>query len=278
MFYEVYIDIFFAVNAMLDFLIIQLARKIQHYKSTTMRVVLAAVAGSMVLCIFLCLPVRKYILIRVFFYIAAYAGMAAIAFPHNRKKSMIKAMLTLYGVSIFVNGIYQWLNLKIEHSFQVLASGIVIYLLINVIWFVYKQNQQCEKHICSVHIKFQKQDIILEGLWDTGNRLRSLYHGKGVSVINYDCIREFISEDMKTCIEAGKCTDNFTLPSGEKLFFIPYQTVGCAHGMMAVLPAERMTVEKNGEKLEYETPLLGISKVPVSKNDIFQIILTTDGA
>lgn len=278
MFYEVYIDIFFAVNAMLDFFVIELAENIQHYKSTMKRKLLAAMTGSLILCIFISLPFRRQLLVRVFFYVTAFLTMAVIAFPHNRKRSIMKSVLTLYGVSIFVNGIYRWLSLKIEHSFQLLASGIVVYLLIYAIWFVYRQSRSFDTHICAVNISFHGQNIALSGLWDTGNRLRSPYHGKGVSVINYDSIREWISDDMKKCIETGRCTQEYVLTAEEKLFFIPYQTVESANGMMAVVTAENMTVEKNGEKLEYKKPLLGISRIPVSQKDLFQIIVTTEGA
>lgn len=257
MFYEVYIDVFFAVNAMLDFFVIQLARKIQHYKSTNLRIVLASMTGSAILCIFICLPIRRYLLVRMLFYIGAFAGMSLIAFPYNRKKGIVKAVVTLYGVSLLINGIYQWLSLQIEHGYQVLLMGIFIYVIISLSWFVYKQRHGPQQHIYQVHLWIKQREVLLQGLWDTGNRLCSPYDGKGISIIDYECIREFISED-------------------EKFFFVPYQTVGCAHGLMKVITVDKMVIEKEGEMLEYIKPLLGISKTSVSKGNGFQIVLTTN--
>ncbi len=276
MFYEVYIDIFFAVNAMLDFFIIETARKIQRYKSTNIRVVIASMAGSAVLCVFLCVPVRKYMLVRLLFYGGAYGSMAAIAFPQNKRMGRIKAVFTLYVISLLVNGIYQWLSWNIEHSFQLLAAGTGIYLLIGGACFWYRKSQESQRHIFDVRIRFQGQDIYVKGLWDTGNRLCSPYDGKGVSVIDYESIQGFISKDIQKCVESGINTADLEALE-TKIFLIPYQSVGCAHGLMPVLSAENMVVEREGEEIEYRNPLLGISKSPVSKGNLFQIILTTDG-
>lgn len=276
MLYEVYIDVFFAVNAMLDFFVIETVRILQHYRSTKWRRVMASMTGSAVLCIFLCLPAREYVIVRIVFYVGAFYSMAAIAFPQNRKKGMVKSILTLYFVSLLINGIYHWLSLKISNATELLVGATVIYILMNVGWFFYRQSKENDRHIYNVHIVYESRDILLKGLWDTGNRLRSPFHGKGVSVINYQCLKNYISESSKKCMESGDWSELFLENTKERIFLIPYETVDSKHALMPVLTADKMIIEREEGDLEYKQPLLGISQLPVSKSDLFQVILSTD--
>lgn len=277
MLYEIYIDVFFVVNAMLNFWIIQLVRKIQHYKTTNLRVIVASMAGSFILCVFVCLPFRKYIMVRFLFYVVSFGTMEVVAFPDNKKRSMLNGMLVLYGASLLVNGIYRWLSLEIDNTLQLLSVSILIYLSIKVGWSLCKQKNENQRHIYNVCIVYREQNILLKGLWDTGNRLRSPFHGKGVSVISYQSIQKYVSEGMQKYMEMGKCTDGF-VATEEKMFLIPYETVDCKHGLMPVFVAEKMIIQREETTLEYQNPLLGISKTPVSSRDLFQVILTTNGA
>lgn len=278
MVYEVYIDVFFVVNAILDFFVIQATKKIQHYKSTSLRIVMASMAGALCLSVFLCLPVRKYIPVRILFYVLAFGSMAVIAFPWNRKKGMIKAVLTLYGVSLLFNGIYQWLSLKIEGTFQLLVLSMAVYWMVDILCFIYRQSGEKNQHIYETHIYYKDNEILLKGLWDTGNRLRSPYHGKGVSIVNYDSIKMIISENACKYLESGGRKEDIFMQSDERMFLIPYETLDRKHALMPVFTAEKMIVEKEEGIMEYRNPLIGISISPVSSRDLFQIILTTNGA
>lgn len=276
MFYEVYIDVFFAVNAMLDYVILLITQKLQHYKSTKIRIAAASMAGSAILSIYLCVPFRHFLWIRLLFYAAAYISMSVIAFSWNRKKGLLRSALSLYVVSLLVNGIFHWLSIRVEHSFELLVLCILIYWGIRAIYFLYAQKNEKEQHIYEIRIIYRKQSICLRGLWDTGNRLRSPYHGKGVSVIGYETISSYLSESVKKCMESG----NVSLmeeTEEEFIFLIPYETLDHKRGLMPVLTAEQMFVKKEGEELEYKNPLLGISRMPVSSDNAFQVVLTAQG-
>lgn len=277
MLYEVYIDVFFAVNAMLDFLVICLVKKIQHYKSTNIRVVLASMAGSATLCLYLCLPIRNYLLVRLLFYGGAFLIMAVIAFPDNRKRGLIKTVLVLYGISLLVNGVYHWLSLEVACLNQLTASGITVYFIVSGVNLLYRRTLVETQHIYEVSLFYNQKEIVLKGLWDTGNRLRSPYDFRGISVIGYEVFGEFLSEPMKRCVESVFRMENCCMPVGEKVIFVPYGTVGKKRAIMPVVVIEKITIKKETETIEYRNPLIGISPNPVSADEVFQVVLTTHG-
>ncbi|MCI8370982.1 MAG: sigma-E processing peptidase SpoIIGA [Lachnospiraceae bacterium] len=277
MFYEIYIDIFFAVNAVLDFLIILIVQKIQHYRSTMIRMIAAAMAGSAILSVYLCIPVKQYMWTRLLFYMCAYVSMAVIAFPGNKKAGIVRAVILLYLVSFLVNGIFRWLNLQVEHVWLLFVLCVGIYVGIRGAVFLYARKQEETQHIYEIRINYKQHLLCLKGLWDTGNLLRSPYHQKGVSVISYEAIRDYLSDSLRQCVESGDFTSMEMGVEGERIFLIPYETIDAKPGIMPVLAADRMLIQKEGEELEYENPLLGISSKPVSIRRAFQVVLTAQG-
>lgn len=276
MYYEVYIDIFFGINALLDFFVLMLVKKILCCKSSITRILLASMAGAGLLCLYLLIPFRGNGIMILCFYVGACLCMERIAFPDNTGKGRLQAVVVLYGVSFLVNGICHWLNLQVSHLWQLLLVLGGLYGLLSIVYTVYTRINKQEKSIYKVQIMYHTGVIRLKGLWDTGNRLVSPYHKRGVSIINYDSIREYLPDSI-----SGQITKKYMIEGGEVplkgIVYVPYETVGCRHGLMPVIEAQRMVIETEKGQLEYQKPLLGISRSPVSSRGTFQIILTTQG-
>lgn len=273
--YEVYIDVFFAVNALLNLPVLILVKRIQHYKSSKVRIVLASMAGSGFLSILLCLTVRKYVPVRIAGYAAAYGAMGAIAFPDRRGAERIRTAAAIYIAGLLFNGVFRWLSMRIEHMPGLLGGCLMVYVAVCGSLTVYKRLQGKEHEIYEVRLRYHGTDISMRGLWDTGNRLRSPYHGRGISVVNYDSISGCMTERLRQFVEKDEMSEE--PPEGEHVYYVPYETVSHKHGMMPVIEAEQLCIMKDSGMLEYQRPLLGISRLPVSGRQTFQIILTTEG-
>lgn len=274
--YELYIDIFFVVNSMLNVLVVRIARRVLRFRSSTIRQLLAAMAGSVVLCLFVCIPVRKILIAQIIGYVVAFLSMTLIAFPGN-ERNLFKSVTVLYGTGIMVNGMYHWLSVEVNHAGSLLAASVAVDLIVNGCYDFYRSCCRRRDDICDVTIFYHSHAMTMKGLRDTGNRLRSPYHQKGVSVVNYVCVRPFLEKDLQQCVENMQWTQENAMKEGT-IFFIPYETVSSKHMLMPVIMAERLVIETEGETLEYGDVLLGLSKEPVSTNDRFRIILTADMA
>lgn len=273
--YEVYIDVFFAVNTMLNLPILILVRKIQHYKSSNVRIILASMAGAGILSIMLCLQIRMYVLVRAAAYVGAYGAMGTIAFPDRKGTERIRTAVAVYFSGVVFNGVFHWLSLRIEHMPGLLGGCLLVYVIISGIVALYKRLQGKERGIYEVRLTYHGENISMRGLWDTGNRLRSPYHGRGISVVSYETVSGCMDSQMRDFIEKGEMSLEYE--SGEPVYYVPYETVSHKHGMLPVIEAERMYVMKDDGVLEYHQPLLGVSMIPVSSSQTFQIILSTDG-
>lgn len=273
--YEVYIDIFFAVNAMLDLVVIVLVKQLLHYKSTIVRMVAAAMAGSFVLSLYICISIRTYPIVRGGSYIIAYGAMGRIAFPECRGRAAVRAALSIYIVSFLVNGIWSWAGFDVGDCLKLGLCSLLVYGIVAMLFRIYRHMRGKEQLICDVHIRYRQRDICLKGLWDTGNCLRSPYHGRGISVVAYDSLKEYMPEGIKTCIESAGVAQGEMQDS--LLFYVPYQTIDSGGGLLPVIEAESMWIQMENERKEYQKPLLGISQMPVGDKGRFQIVLTTDG-
>lgn len=276
MLYELYIDVFFVINAILDGLILAIVRKVQKSPCSRVRIGLGAMTGSGILSLLVCIPGEKHVMMQFIFYLLAYGCMSWVTFPGGGRKQRVKTIVLLYVVSLFVNGLLQWLRPSVQHITGVLLYSAAVYGIVCVLFWIFRQIHAEEGSLYTICIEYKEHKIMLKGLWDTGNRLRSPYHGKGVTVLSYDSIQQYIAEPLKQCIEKGVADENTDL-GNEMLYFVPYVTVGGGQELMAVIEAKRLLIKKNQEVIEYKNPLLGISKRPVSEKNQFQAVLTTDG-
>ncbi len=290
MFYEVYIDVFFFVNMMLDLWILFIVKKLKHYKSTNIRMLAAAAGGALCFSVYVCVPGEKSVLLRGICYMAAYAGMAYIAFGSWRKHregenrfqkavELFRKIAVLYGTGLLVNGIFHYLAFRTEHIGQLVLGCFIVYFIVQGLAFFCLKGRKTGRTICMVKLLYNGNTIVLDGLWDTGNRLYFEGAQKGVSVINYECLEPYISSSLKERIEKRSIEQEQTASGSveEFLYFLPYETVSEKYGMFPVVMAQSMTMELQGECLEYKNPLLALNFKPVSEKGEFQMILTTSG-
>lgn len=291
MYYELYIDIFFAVNMMMDFLILFVVKKWLKLSGSLFRLALASMYGGAIVCFYILTPWRGKAFALLLFWIAACAGMIWIAFQGASMKSRWKAMLLFYALSIFFNGLFQR-YLKNSNSF--LRFGAIVILLILAakgIFFLLNWLKRDEKLIFPVELYFHGNLIKLKGLWDTGNCLVSPFHQKGVSIISYEALTPYLNEETKRAIQwylgerteekieekQEKWLDSQSFIHQEKIFVIPFHTIGKEHGMMPVLTADKLRLEKQGEWIEYQRALIGIAKEDLCSRKQYQMILSPKG-
>lgn len=297
MHYELYIDIFFTVNMLMDFLVLFVVKMWLKLSASIFRLVVASLYGAAVICMYILSPWRGQFYLMILSWIAACLGMIQIAFKSASPKSRGKAMLAYYVVSIFFNGLFQR-YLKNVSSFLQLGA-VIIFLLFAVkgIFYAFRRFGRNDKLIYPVELRFHGESIRLKGLWDTGNCLISPFHQRGVSIISYAAIKPYFSEELQYRIQwylgeenekkeqtekkEGKQPEEEleeqSVVDQEKIFVIPFQTIGSRHGMMPVLTVDSIRIDKQGEWIEYRRALLGITKSDITSQKKYQMILSPKG-
>lgn len=286
MYYELYIDVFFLVNFMLDVFVLMLVKSCMKYQTSILRIMLAAALGSGGLCIFLLLPVRNRIGVQLLFYVVIYSAMVLVGFHIKSIRGFLRCLIILYAVSFLVSGIYTGIARKIQGFSKLFLSSMAIYWLIRIVIKLFKIISAGQCNIYPVRIIHKGAIVDMKGLWDTGNQLHSPYNRKGVSIVGYEDVCSYLQKDvldkLNMYLQQGvntyqkeQITDE--IPDEEPVMLIPYRTIGNQHGLLPVIEVDNICIQKDGEVLEYPKALIGISKEKVTKSANYQMILTTDG-
>ena len=110
----IYVDVYFAINFLMDFIILVVAKQILNFKGkievrTAIRCVIAALFGATYSVIILVLKVKYGVLQILFTWLVVPYIMTGIAF-NNRKLSGIKMLTVVYCVTFVLNGVVSMLS------------------------------------------------------------------------------------------------------------------------------------------------------------------------
>ena len=257
MYYELYIDIFFLENLMMDSLLLLALDHILKCGGTRWRIFLCAALGSLLTCAVVAsqLPGTAKIFL---FHFCINSVMLLTALKIRSISQFVKAFILLYAVSACIGGIMQIFRpyMRAVSLFYCTAFG--AYLLLMRMWKLLSHVAESQSTILEVTLYTSKGEKKARALWDTGNSLR-----------------DFVTDDPVNILDPGMLREITDLPETEKGFhLIPYRCVG-GEKIMKVFRIEKMCVhtDKDGGDRWIQQPLLGVGEERLSQNKEYEIIL-----
>lgn len=263
---SIYIDVYFFYNGLMDILLLLVTAGIMRQKVTFLRLLLgASFAAVMAVIIILCPPNP---LIRVGVSLMQYTlvpiGMVYLAFGKMARKQRKRMIFVLYGVAFGCGGIVQMVAGHTMLGYQLMAiyvSNRKLYLslggIVAVSFYTIRLLEVRKAYadgLCRVEVTIQGQRYPLMGLIDTGNRLKDPIYGNAVHVINQSCVKG--------------CSAN--------VHYIPYHSVGTENGIIPVIFADAMVIERNGERKKLEKPEIALYEGEVSSDREYDILLNSE--
>ncbi len=251
--YEIYIDVLFLENLILDYLILNLVKRLLQCSTTKIRIGLAALLGSLSFCVFVIFALEETILGSFFLYVPVSISMAALGFGIRSKKILAKATSMLYGCTIFFGGMFLWVQSHIEipvYSFLFFTTISYIGTSRAIYWIRGVLGK--EHTIYDVTILYKKQTIKVKALWDTGNLLWDPLYKKPLHIIENQALRKIVEEFTKE---------------------ITYNSVGKQAGKMKVFLADYCKVEMEDGIRLIRKPALGIAMESLSSTKKYDMIL-----
>lgn len=259
--YELYIDVFFLVNFMMDYILLMLLRKMLACSATHARVILGAAAGAAFTCAIIAVPIPFVFVKLLLFHCVVNVMMLKIGLCIEWGRPFVKAFLFLYIGGFLLGGIIGFLRqyVRIGSLFFVLAlSG---YLLASGIWSLMDALLRYNRTHCAAVLYRGGRSCQVKVLVDTGNRLRDSKTGKPVSVIEPGTAKELGFSE--------------TLNEAEKLRYIPYHSIGNAKGALPLFEIDRMCLAGAGDIVEVHKPLLAVGGEEMGLDD-YGVILNPD--
>ena len=279
--YVIYIDVFFCVNLVMDFIIIKLASLYIKPQTTYIRCFLGALAGSLLTLISIMFPFGNMVLQMLFSYIFIAFVIGIVTFGVSSKKDLIKNCLVTYVTTIFLGGLvsfiysYTSMGYMLHSVFNGILQGVNLLWLLSatfisyiclegIIRFIKKAYQRNMKVKVRLFINGKFKE--LKGLIDTGNNLLEPYTGKPVHIVCKDSVDEMIED-----IDLYKVN----------LKYVPFQSIGKEHGLLKAVEFEEMevyhadTVSGQSEGLIYkeERVIVGLYEGVLSGKSEFEMIL-----
>lgn len=258
MYYELYIDVLFLENLILDYLLLRLVRKMLNCSTTQFRLWLAAGFGSLSFCILCGCSLLWTVPGMLISYVGISTLMVKIGFHIRKLRPLVEAVGLLYLSSLLLGGIITWFEEMVPASalpFWIwMAAALVLLEILIRFWFFARKQKAV---LCQVTILYGGVIRHGTGLWDTGNRLQDPLHRKPVSIVERRILEPEISKE-------------------ELIFQIPYHSVGKANGMLPALIADYLSIQLGDRTCVIERPVLGLTEDPLSLDGSYDLILNPD--
>lgn len=256
MYYELYIDIFFLTNFMMDTLLLLALKNVLKCPVRNGRVFLGGVAGAALTCLIVAVPMPG-----VFKFLLYHGGISVVMIRGGlnirSRAGFCRAFCLLYVLAFLMGGILEALRPWIRTGSLFFAAAAGVYYILSGIWQGMVSLRERQKKICQVILSTKQRKYRVCALIDTGNGLQDPVSGDPVSVLDPACAKEMLNEEQ----------------DGIQIRYIPYRTVG-GDGVMPVFRAEEMVIFlMREEKIQVPAPLIGICEGEISGQEDYQMIL-----
>ncbi len=257
MHYELYIDVFFLVNFMMDYLVLHVTGRILKISVSHIRICVGALTGAFLTCVVLVLPVPYgFIKLMLFHGIVGVLMLkTGLSIPWN--KMFLRAYVLLYVSSFLLGGVFTYFRQYMRYGSLFFVFAIVSYYVVLGIWDLIRYLARQNQYLCEVILRKGENVQKVKALIDTGNSLRDPLSGKPVSILNRETAEKLYDGDEEPGVR-----------------FISYHSIGKSQGVLPLVKLDRLEILKK-EKQVIEHPYIAVSEEAVS-GDGYEMILNPD--
>lgn len=306
MYLEVYVDVIFTINLVMDIVLLKLLEKLGRLKTTSFRIILGGAIGGLSGCAMSLLPMIDGVIRFILLYIVTGYLMIIVAFPKRTFKNYIKNLFILfmltYSLGGLLNSLYYHTNMG--YYMYLLSSGsifsfstkkllllapIAIGSMIGLVYLIKKVRHQLLIYY-KVELRYDDKSICLKGLLDTGNGLKDPFSHKPVSIVCYEDVKCILPETLIQLIEKYYENGDILMTSAsmqqyQLLRWIPFRSIGKEQGMLLGVVFPEMTINPYTESIKdrlqkanikYDKAIIGLYQGRLSNQKDYQMILHKD--
>lgn len=184
---EMYIDLFFIFNVIMDYIIIMSTNILLKRRTSYIRMILSSLIGG-ISSLVLFTSLNKIVI-----EIVSIVIMVLISFGYKGIRYLINNILYMYILSTLLGGIIYLFNIKVSNS-MFLTYLIIIVISIEIMILYIKENKKMRSiynNYYRVDIYFKdREKLSLIGFVDTGNNLYDPYKKRPVIIVHNKYIKE----------------------------------------------------------------------------------------
>ncbi|KAE9637020.1 sigma-E processing peptidase SpoIIGA [Defluviitalea raffinosedens] len=296
---EIYADVVFFLNLVMDYFILWIVSKIIKKKVSFKRLLLGAFLGALFYCLMIFIPIFRttYNLIGI---IGLPMIPLMITYKPQSLKNLIKLFILFHGTAFALGGagiaLFYYLNIGkvIQDAFQfkienfpivlLFVSCVLSYFFIKTIWSWIRKYTTKEGTLYRIKISFNGQQIDASALLDTGNALYDPFSQSPVIVVEFSSVKAFLPESIQKLFYDNKENDLSLLtqsiiqtPIKAKLRMIPFSSLGMPNGMLVGFrPDQVEVIEHDNTSTVLKDVVIGIYNQRLSKDNRYQALLHPD--
>lgn len=297
MYLEVYIDMVFIINLIMDYIILFIVKILTKRNTKKIRLFMGAVVGALMMCLIVILPYDNYLFNVGIGYLLTSVLLIYIAFKPKRLSEFIKLTIIMYLSAIMLGGImfalyyYSFIGVAVSKVINgtynmdlgvglFVIFGIIAIIIFKIIRKVMANTVVTNRNLYGVEININDSRIMVNGLLDTGNNLYDPITKNPVLIAETELLEKLIEKDSYDKLKDISC-DMYNLSSfaefGEKsnlkLRLIPFSSLGNENGMLLGIVADNICINLGDETKDYRDVVIAVYDKKLSNDNSYQVLI-----
>lgn len=279
MYSEIYIDIVFVTNLLMDYLLLRLVGMMFRCRRSRRRALLAAMLGALFSCFILYVQADGFLPVTILLHGACAMGMLWLGLGLHKGSLLVKAMIAMYLTAFLLGGFFEAVTSQKTvtwNNFFLFAVG--SYLGLSALIYVSDSLRAQRRNIYPITLSYQGKVQSAYGYYDTGNLLSDPISGEPVSVIEPELLETMLSgeviEKLKHLNENQGEMESTELVS-LKTRYLPYRTVGREENLMLAITLEDLCIHTPKEVVHISGPVFALSFEPSALGKEYKVLLNS---
>lgn len=263
---EIYLDVLFLLNFVMDYFIFWIVSKLTHQKVTKIRLCFGSIIAALLYCFITVVPFLRNINILIYLIMLPLIPIKIIFKPPNIRQLLqifIISNITSLSIGGISFAIYYWIKQEdlISYLYQYGSKKFSIwilpisiagsYLIIQMTkYYMQKRNTTIQK-LYAFKITYNNQIIETQGLLDTGNKVYDPISKYPVIIIEYQIIKSILPSHIRDAYEKANDDISYLIQEiskndlGIRIRAIPYHSLGNPNGILLGFIPDKVSICNN---------------------------------
>ena len=255
MYYDVYIDIVFLTNLLMDYVLLRIVGKLFLRKRNRGRILLAAAVGALFSCLILYVLPDMIFPAKVLLHGGCAWGMLVLGLGGLMEAAPVKKATPI--------------------RFLIVAAG--AYMGLSALIYLSDSFRARWKNIYPVTLSYRGNVQPFFGLWDTGNFLVDPISQKEVFIIKPEVLEALLPQENADRLKHLKENPGElegTEPADLHPHFLPYKTIG-EEGVLLAVVLDDLCIHTPREVIHVANPVLALAVEPSALGKEYQVLLNS---
>lgn len=284
---KVYADVTFAINLLMDFIILWATARLAGSRVLYFRLFTAALLGAVYSVLYLYFAMTLYYSVPAKLLFSCLLLVIGLA-PHSWTEFK-KALVYFYGISFTVAGasiaasyLAAVPGQGFSFSYLWLLAGATFALLIGVFGEKYLLRRIVPNLLrFGVELRFGAHSCNGKGFLDTGNGLKDPLTKRPVVVAEYEFLKPCLPQDFQQAFDDNRDEDDILnrlshSSWANRLRIIPFSSIGRKNGILVGVRADSILVNMGKKNVLHNNVVIGIYRDKLSQDGSYHLLIPSE--